>query len=187
MNTKKRIGLVTAAVMAPSVLLAGTLSVDANDEPPPAPIAVELLTPRSRFTDRVNAKFRVKLSDSPTQVLDVGDPSRLVVARITVQPGAMFPWHIHPGPVIVTVAEGDLVLTYAADCVDRPYATGTSFVDPGDAVHTARNTSDAETILIATFLDAPPEGPLTVTAGIQAPEDCQVPVGDAAAHGSGGH
>lgn len=92
-----------------------------------------------------------------------------------------------PGPVVVTVAEGDLVLTYAADCVDRPYATGTSFVDPGESIHTARNMTDGETILVATFLDAPPEGPLTVTTGIEAPEDCHIPVGDAAAHGMEGH
>lgn len=185
MNARKRIGLTAAAVMAPCALLAGTLPANANEDPP-TPIAVELLTPRSRFTDRINAKFRVKVSGSPTQVLNVGDPSRLVVARITVQPGARFPWHIHPGPVIVTVAEGDLTLTYATDCVDRQYATGTSFVDPGDSIHTARNRTDGETVLIATFLDAPPEGPLTVTTGIEPPDDCHVPVGDAAAHG-GGH
>ncbi len=177
MNTKKRIGLVTAAVMAPSVLLAGTLSVDANDEPPPAPIAVEVLTPRSRFTDRVNAKFRVKLSDSPTQVLDVGDPSRLVVARITVQPGAMFPWHIHPGPVIVNVTQGQLTYVGASDCVERNYPAETAFAERPNNVHTAYNSAEGETIIVATLFGAPPDGPLSITEGVEEPADCDIEVG----------
>ena len=38
------------------------------------------------------------------------------------------------------------------------------------------------TTVIATFLDVPPEGPLTVTEGIEPPADCEIPVGDASSH-----
>ena len=105
----------------------------------PLPIAVELLTGRAQFTDAVDAQLKVKLDGQATTVLNMRDASRTVVARFTIQPGAQFPWHTHPGPVIVNVAQGELVYVQASDCVHRPYATGTAFVDPGSNVHTAFN------------------------------------------------
>ena len=52
------------------------------------------------------------------------------------------------------------------------------FVDPGAGhVHTAYNASDGETILYATFLEAPEEGPVTITEGVETPTDCDVAVG----------
>lgn len=146
----------------------------------PLPIAVELLTSRAQFTDRVDVQIRNRLDGGATDVLNMRDASRTLVARFTVQPGAQFPWHTHPGPVIVNIVQGDLTYVLATDCIDRRYPTGTSFVDPGGAsVHTAYNPSTSiETIFVATFLDFPAEGPLSIPA--MAPGDCDVQVG---AHG----
>lgn len=90
--------------------------------------------------------------------------SRTLVVKFTLQPGAQFPWHTHPGPVIVTVQQGTLIYTLASDCIDRSYPAGTAFVDPGHGtVHTAHNPSDlTETILYATFLDFPAAGELSI-------------------------
>ena len=108
-----------------------------------------------------------------THVVDMPDLSRTVVARITVQPGAQFPWHTHPGPVIVNIAEGALVYVEASDCIERPYPAGTAFVDPGHGhVHTAFNRSGVVTVIYATFFEVPDQGPLTITAGVQAPAGC---------------
>ena len=86
-----------------------------------------------------------------------------MVAKITVQPGAQFPWHTHPGPVIVNIAQGELTYIMAHDCVDRPYAVGTAFVDPGRGmVHTAVNRTGEVTVLLATFFEVPETGPLTI-------------------------
>jgi len=74
----------------------------------PLPIAVEPLSPRAVFTDDVAMQIRNKLDGRSTNVINVSDPSRIVTAKITVQPGAQFPWHTHPGPVFVTVAESEL-------------------------------------------------------------------------------
>jgi len=52
-------------------------------------------------------QIRNKLDGQSTDVINVSDPSRIVTAKITVQPGAQFPWHTHPGPVFVTVAESE--------------------------------------------------------------------------------
>ena len=43
------------------------------------------------FTDDVQLKVKIKLDGEQTDVVNVRDPSRTVVARFTVQPGAQFP------------------------------------------------------------------------------------------------
>ena len=128
---------------------------------PPAPIVVELLSGRHEFTDDVDAQLRLKPNGRPRTVVNF-DPSKMAVAKITVQPGARFPWHTHPGPVMVAVAQGTLVYVYADDCVDRTYPTGTGLVDPGNNVHYAFNPTGGETVLIATFLGVPAVGLLTI-------------------------
>jgi len=156
-----------AAVVAAAAVAVGTAQADT----PPLPIAVEMLTQRAMFTDDVELQLRNKLDGHATGVSNSHDPSRTVVAKITVQPGAQFPWHTHPGPVIVNIAQGELTYIMAHDCVDRPYATGTAFVDPGNGmVHTAVNRTTGVTVLVATFFEVPETGPLTIAAA--APTDC---------------
>jgi quercetin dioxygenase-like cupin family protein len=154
-------GLLLALALAAALAAATVLPGIVRAVPPP--IAVEQLSGRAQFTDTVDAQLRVKLDGQATTVLNMPDASRTVVARFTVQPGAQFPWHTHPGPVIVNVVQGDLVYVQASDCEDRPYPAGTAFVDPGNNVHTAFNPSTTvETILVATFLDFPADGPLSI-------------------------
>ena len=172
---------------------------------PPPPIQVEPLTPRSLFTDDVRGQFTINKVEEPgttpdpfasigggvqinggwvpkghplaglTDVLNMRDLSRSVVARITVQPGAQFPWHTHSGPVIVNIAQGELVYVEASDCIERPYPAGTAFVDPGRGhVHTAFNRTGGVTVIYATFFEVPAQGPLTITEGVEAPADCQI-------------
>jgi quercetin dioxygenase-like cupin family protein len=125
------------------------------------PIFVELLTGRHEFTDDIAAQIRLKPEGRSRNVVNF-DPSKMAVAKITVQPGARFPWHTHPGPVLVAVTQGDLVYVYSDDCVERTYPAGTGLVDPGNNVHYAFNPTGGETVLIATFLGVPAEGPLTI-------------------------
>jgi len=136
------------------------------------PILVEPVTPRSEVTDRVAAQLRVKREGGETTTINMADLSKVVVAKITVQPGASFPWHTHAGPVLVIVAQGALVYISSEDCQERTYASGESFVDAGHGhVHSAVNRTAGETILYATFLQAPASGPLTITEGVT-PPDC---------------
>jgi predicted metal-dependent enzyme (double-stranded beta helix superfamily) len=99
----------------------------------------------------------------PTDVINLQDASNIAVVRFTIQPGVRFPWHSHPGLVMVTVTQGELVFVYANDCVRRSYPAGTAFVDPGFGnVHYAFNPTAGETIIVATFLGVPPApAPLT--------------------------
>ena len=154
-------------------LVIGANALPSAAQEPPPPIATEFLTDRAAFTDDVDAKFKIKLDGKATTVVNAEDPSRTLVARFTVQPGAQFPWHSHAGPVIVNVTKGELVYVGADDCVKRAYQAGTAFVDAGHGhVHSAFNPTDDVTVLVATFYEAPAAGPLLIPA--EAPADCQL-------------
>ena len=156
---KWAVPLAVAGAVAAGAVAVGTLQAQT---PPPPPIAVEVLTQRAVFTDDVELQIRNKLDGHATGVSNSQHPSRTVVAKTTVQPGAQFPWHTHPGPVIVNIAH---------DCVDRPYAAGTAFVDPGRGmVHTAVNRTNEVTVLLVTFFEVPETGPLTIP--VDAPAGC---------------
>ncbi|MBS9403945.1 cupin domain-containing protein [Halomonas sp. TRM85114] len=130
-----------------------------------APItARQLSDERTRFTDNVSIEIHLQPEGREELIIALDDPSDVVVYEFTIQPGAVFPWHTHPGLVLAGVQQGELIYIYADDCVERPYPTGTMFIDPGgDNVHTAVNPSEtAETVVVATFLDSPSEGPLTI-------------------------
>ncbi|HEY7345669.1 MAG TPA: cupin domain-containing protein [Gaiella sp.] len=129
------------------------------------PIAAEALTPRSAFTDDIHMKLRLKEHGGETTVVQVDDPSRTVVVRYTVQPGAQFPWHSHAGPVFVNLMSGELTYIEAGTCTETRYVSGQAFVDPGQGhVHSAVNRGTAPTVFIATFYDAPAEGALLIPA-----------------------
>jgi quercetin dioxygenase-like cupin family protein len=169
--TKKRVVALATLLIGVALISANALPSAAQQAPPP--IATELLTGRAVFTDNVDLKIKSKLDGEATQVLNTREPSRTVVARITVQPGAQFPWHTHPGPVIVNVMKGELVYVGSDDCVEREYSADTAFVDAGRGhVHTAFNPTNDVTVLVATFFEAPAQGPLLIPA--QAPADCDI-------------
>src|SRR5918995_6648962 len=122
---RKRVAALAAALVA--VLLIGGDVLPSGAQQPPPPIATEFLTGRAVFTDDVDLKIKIKLDGGATQVVNAEDPSRTVVARFTVQPGAQFPWHTHRGPVVVNVTEGELVYVSADNCVESEYPAGTAF------------------------------------------------------------
>ena len=170
--SRKRVAAVAAGALI-AVLSIGASVMPSGAQQPPPPITSEVLTGRAVFTDDVDLKLKFKLDGEATGVVNAQDPSRTVVVRFTVQPGAQFPWHTHAGPVIVNVTEGELVYVAADDCVERAYPAGTAFVDPGHGhVHTAFNPTDDVTVLVATLFEAPAEGSLLIPA--EAPADCPI-------------
>jgi len=99
------------------------------------------------------------------------DASSVIVAKVTWEPEGTSGWHTHPGPVIVSVAEGELQLINERDCVERTYGAGEAFIDPGQGnIHVASNPSTTDTaVAYATFLGVPDGEPATVWV---APADC---------------
>jgi quercetin dioxygenase-like cupin family protein len=142
-------GLLVLAVAIAALALLVATEAEADHEPIHG---VPLTTPgHNEFTDDVAVQVRDKPAGRSTEVVNLRDASNIAVFEFTIQPGAWFPWHTHPGPVLAAVAQGDLVFIYADDCVERPYDEGEAFVDPG-LVHTAYNPSDTATVVIATVL-----------------------------------
>jgi quercetin dioxygenase-like cupin family protein len=141
---------------------------------PPAP--GEPITPRAEFTDDVGIEIRSDVDGRDEEVVDLmDDASRFVVAEFVIEPGQQFPWHTHPGPVLINVAEADddaFVFTFGEDCQQRTYSAGEALVDPGGAyvatgssnVHTARNDGDRDIRVVAVILGADAEEPLTIPA-----------------------
>ena len=170
MRRNRKAALATVLIAVPAIG-ANVLPSAAQEQPPP--IATELLSGRAAFPDDVDAKIKIKLEGQARRVVHVVDPSRTVVARFTVQPGAQFPWHSHAGPVIANVTKGELVFVDGDDCVERAYGAGTAFVDAGHGhTHTAFNATSEPTVLVATFFEAPAEGPLVIPTA--PPADCTV-------------
>ncbi len=128
------------------------------------PISVTPLTDELEFTDDLDLQIRKKLDGRPREVINLRDASRMQVLDVTIQPGVRLPWHSHPGLLFVAVIEGSFDFIYGDDCVVRTYNAGESFVDPGfDNFHMGRNPSDTEELrIIATFLGAPSDDPLTL-------------------------
>jgi hypothetical protein len=171
MSKTKGAGLAVALLGA---VAAGVGVLPSVAQSPPT-FTPQPLTGRAVFTDDVDVKIKVKTDGKKRVVVNAKDPSRTAVVKFTVDPGARFPWHTHPGPVIVNVTQGELVYVAADDCVARPYPANTAFVDPGHGhVHTAYNPSTTTpTVFYATFFEAPaPPTPLLIPA--DAPQDCEV-------------
>jgi len=169
MSRKRGAALAAAALIAVLLIGANVLPSSAAQQPPQ--ITTEILTGRAVFTDNVDLKIKTKLDGKATKVVNAKDPSRTVTGRFTLEDGAQFPWHTHRGPVVVNVVQGELTYVGADDCVERDYPAGTAFVDLGHGhVHTAFATG--ETVLVATFFEAPAAGPLLIPA--DAPTDCSI-------------
>jgi quercetin dioxygenase-like cupin family protein len=132
----------------------------------PKPIAAEPLTQRHAFDGDVSIRITQKLEGLPEHAISFDDASHLTVVRFTIQPGVVFPWHTHPGTVLITVTKGEFEFIFAEDCMNREYGPGDALVDPGNTVHTALNPSRTdETVVVAVLLGAPAEGALTIPVG----------------------
>jgi quercetin dioxygenase-like cupin family protein len=161
MNRKHLFGLAIALAAAVFVSAAPSFAEDA-----PLPIAPHVLTPRSVFPDDVS--LTVSRGGESVTV----EPSRTVVVKYVLQPGAAFPWHSHTGPVVVNVKRG--TFTYVSDtCEKTAYEAGEAFVDLGTDVHSAF-AGPKTTVVVATFFNAPAE-PDSLFIPATAPAGCTIP------------
>jgi quercetin dioxygenase-like cupin family protein len=164
-SRRKKRAMLLGTVLLMLAAASAVYVIPSAAEGPPPPIAAEPLTPRSVFPDELDMKFKLKLHGGRTVVIHVEDPSRTVDVRYTVQPGAQFPWHSHRGPVVVNLISGSLTYIPADTCHERTYSAGQAFLDPGHGhVHSAINRGTEPTVFIATFFEAPAEGPLLIPA-----------------------
>jgi quercetin dioxygenase-like cupin family protein len=76
----------------------------------------------------------------------------VVTATVDIDPLASSGWHSHPGVVLVTVAAGSVTF-YDEHCVATVHASGTSFLESGDAPGLVRNESSTVAVKVfATYV-----------------------------------
>ena len=142
--------------------LGAVLALGAAAAAEPEPITARPLIERHAFSGDVSVQLTQELDGLSRHEVDIPDASMLAVMEVTIQPGAVFPWHTHPGAVLVSLSEGELDFIFAEDCTERRLVPGTAILDPGNEGHTARNPGDVPAVVIATLLGAPAEGGLTL-------------------------
>ena len=114
-----------------------------------ASVAVTMASPPSGVTPTVLARgtydaFKVK--SSPNSPVDfkakAKSPIDMVVRRHDYGVGATTGWHSHPGPVFITVTQGQLTYYEYDDqaCTPHVVSAGHGFVDNGSG-HIVRNES----------------------------------------------
>jgi quercetin dioxygenase-like cupin family protein len=138
---------------------------------PARPVA----TPIAAGTLAAPAHAVVVLEDAMgTVAARVADVSEVRVVKFELAPGGAFPWHQHPGPVWVVVTQGTLTF-YSAACDAHPYPAGSTFFDPGNLTHTARNEGSEPVEVIATFM-FPADAGTAASIPQPAPASCAVEV-----------
>ena len=92
----------------------------------------------------------------------IGGPAEVIVAVVTLEPGASIGWHRHAGPVTGVVTRGELTW-YGADGCPTVYPAGAAaFVAP-DQVHDERNEGTEPLELVVTYV-VPAGSPLRLEA-----------------------
>jgi quercetin dioxygenase-like cupin family protein len=179
-RTVLKAGAVTVGALGMGVPVtaqpSGQSELASTESSPDSPegFSVEVLAGHATFPDDVAARFRMNYGSGTKTVVSnlPRDASSVIVAKVTWAPEGTSGWHTHPGPVIVSVAEGELELVNDRDCVARTYTAGEAFIDPGQGnVHVASNPSTTDqAVAYATFLGVPMGTPATVWVP---PVDCQ--------------
>ncbi len=158
---KKKLALAAVGALALTMLsgppvAAGDEEFNATGRPEVTNVFVGPQGP-TRFTDRVRVRFSVKIDGAHKEVIRLRHPGGIATASFELAPGDAFPWHRHPGPVLVSVVGGgELSYVRARDCVVRPYAAGTVFLEPGPQAHTAFNQGTETVTVVGTFFDVEP-------------------------------
>jgi quercetin dioxygenase-like cupin family protein len=87
--------------------------------------------------------LKTKIGDWESEIETKGQ-SNLVIQKNEVEPGGDFGWHSHPGPSLVIVTKGASTFYRGDDSsctgvVHQADTASAAYVDPGGAVHIARN------------------------------------------------
>lgn len=114
--------------------------------------------------------LKTKVGDWESEIETKGQSS-LVVVENKVPPGGHFGWHSHPSPSLVIVKSGTSTFYRGDDptCTGQAHTAGSAYVDPGGVVHTARNESLTEELVLIVVRLLPQPLPPGVTPRIDAP------------------
>ena len=79
-------------------------------------------------------------------------PCDIAFQQLTIAPGGHTGWHTHPGPTLVSVAQGEGTLYHGVSgCPALKYATGTRFFQPTTEVHNFRIEGSEPLVVYALY------------------------------------
>ncbi len=165
------------ALGAGAALSAGSGAATAQDDDDdgdqvdqPEGFEAEVVAPHATFPDDVAAAFGVAHEDGAEESAFVHDASTLVIVRVTLEPGGTSGWHADQGPVLGSVVEGEIDVTFEDECVPHTYAAGEALVATGRHADVVDNASDTErAVAYLVFLDVPDGEPPSTPVE---PPDC---------------
>lgn len=145
---------------------------DVQDTKGPEGFETEVVAPHASFPDNVAAAFGVTYEDEAEDSAFLQDASTVVIVKATLEPGGSSGWHGDKGPVIGSVVDGEIDVTFEAEdgCVTHTYAAGEALVATGEHADVVENASDTEPamaylIFLGVPAGEPPSNPVD-------PPDC---------------
>lgn len=132
--------------------LAATLSAGLAWSTPGSGTSSTLLA-RGTFEDAFKVKREVKQLGWEAEV-EVKPDLDVAIQSITFPSGSHSGWHSHPGPVFITVVEGEMTFYESHDpaCTPIRRGVGEGYLDTGEHAHIARNESGAPARNVVTYL-----------------------------------
>lgn len=116
----------------------------------------EVVGPNATFPDDVAAAFGVTHEEGGDGSAFLQDASTVVIVKASFEPGGTSGWHLDQGPVIGSVVEGEIDVTFENDCVTHTYAAGEALVATGEYADVVENASDSErAVAYLIFLGVP--------------------------------
>lgn len=140
-----KIKLLFAIALALMVTLIGAGSATAT---PPSGLTSELLARGAA------GKFRVK-GQNLDMTIKAKEPTDLAMVKATLTANGYTGWHKHPGPSLVVVKQGTLILRepHHGRCASHTYGPGQAFVHP-EGVHNFVAGSEGAEFFVTYFVPA---------------------------------
>ena len=124
-----------------------------------------MLIGRATFQPTVGDVLQVQREQPPNWgvVVQARPALDVAVQTITFPPNANSGWHSHPGPVFISVVQGEMTFYMGddPDCKPTVRHAGEGFLDTGEHVHIARNESGLPATNVVTYF-LPPGAPLRI-------------------------
>lgn len=114
--------------------------------------------------------LRVQLFNELISTIPKDQESRLLVYHAELWPGSDVPWHIHNGPLLIMLVQGDSILQFENE--EFYYKAGDVFVEPVGVVHRAYSPHPDVPMVGIGFQITPPDRPPIVNIG-QGPVDAK--------------
>jgi quercetin dioxygenase-like cupin family protein len=152
--TRYKINLKILAVIGIAILIVLAISLywmaGAAEATGPSGVVGELL---GAGTLEKNIRGHFSLVPANTGFNVKSDIGQVITMKFTVEPGGVFGWHQHSGPVWAIVTQGNLTYYFSdPDCSSVEYPAGSVFMDQGDYTHNARNEGSVPVEIIVTFM-----------------------------------